>query len=449
MKPMINLHRLSSSRQKGMVLILVLMVFAFSAIVASELAYQSHREVRRTANILNQSQLILLAKGGEAFAIQKLLADFIYDKQSGLQADYLTEVWAVEGEPYGLAANTVDGTALDAGKFVSGGFQEQQDESDSISETGNVVIIIEDLQARFNVNNVQYAKEGHMKGSDQFANVLNAILLQGQQVANYDVYNQEATSVFDEKDSLVEQTQIHLDIPPADIALAVKDWVDTNQNSELATGAEDDFYATRKPPYRAANQAIAHISELKAIKGFSQEKFWVYNLLLAQRFDNSASMASSAEGEKKAGNLSLNREEEPKVARYDYQGNLMPELPVADEHWGGVRHYVAALPFPSKINVNTAPVEVLQALFTAEQAQKIVTGRSGSPYQQVNDIFLNLEDIQAEKRANYIEYLSVYSEYFLATIVAEIDETRLTLHSTLYRDRKGRVKVLVRDFSGN
>src|SRR5690606_3113079 len=91
-------------KQKGMVLILVLMIFAFAAVIASELSYQSHREWRRTSNMLNNNDVYLFAKGGEVFAVQKLLMDHAFDRQSGMKADYLTDAWAVTQAPYELDA---------------------------------------------------------------------------------------------------------------------------------------------------------------------------------------------------------------------------------------------------------------------------------------------------------------------------------------------------------
>jgi len=51
---------------------------------------------------------------------------------------------------------------------------------------------------------------------------------------------------------------------------AVRDWID-NDNTPLAAGAEDDYYGTLPTPYRAANQPFASVDELRLVKGFTPE----------------------------------------------------------------------------------------------------------------------------------------------------------------------------------
>lgn len=434
--------------QRGMVLILVLMVFALAAVIAGELSYESHREVRRTANILHANESYLFARAGETFAIQKLLADYTYDQRSGLKADYLSEQWAVESSPYEVDSAQNNDTGLDSGEFVQDDFLDENASSNALQDIGELVIIIEDLQGRFNVNNVQHKTQGLAKGEDQLANVINAVVQMGVQSPQFSTDNLLGPNENLDETALEEDGGIILDVPAYDLALALKDWVDSDDESAFAGGGEDNAYQQKTIAYQTANQAVADITELMAVKGFDQQDYRVYQLLVPRLFEETQ-LVSEEESE-----LGYEQElennfdnDDAENLRYDAEGNLIPELPSAELHWGGVKSHFTALPFPSKINVNTASAVVLQALFSSEQAAKIIAGREGSPYQSVDDIFLNITEIKAEDRPKYTIFLSVNSQYFLATSIATIGETRFTLRSKLYRDDKGEVRVLSRDFS--
>lgn len=53
---------------------------------------------------------------------------------------------------------------------------------------------------------------------------------------------------------------------------AILDWVDEDSRPQPG-GAEDGRYLSRRPPYRAANQRMAHISELRLVDGIDAETY--------------------------------------------------------------------------------------------------------------------------------------------------------------------------------
>ena len=443
--------RLYHKKQSGMVLLLVLMIFALAATIAGQLSYESHREVRRTANILHINESYLLARAGETFAIEKLLTDQSTDLQTGLDIDYLTERWAVESSAFeeGESGNR---NSLSSGQLVQDDFLDEEagSSASNLQDIGQLSIVIEDLQGRFNINNVQYNKPGHNSGTKQLNFVLNEVIAQGVQEAQSVSSGEAEENVaedFDLSSSNVGSTAIELDVSVSDISLAIRDWVDLDKESVLVTGAEDDFYQQRQPPYRAANQNVFDVSELMAIKGFEQNDFELYELIVPKRLSMQSDGASSEDdGEPEEAEDDIVEQDQ---LEYDAEGNVVPltEVPSALTQWGGISHHFSALPFPTKINVNTASEIVLNAIFTADQAQKIVSGREGSPYQKVDDIFLNLEDIKPEDKEKHTHYLSVNSDYYLVTSIAVIEETKFVLKSKLFREPGGRVRVLSRDFS--
>ena len=422
-------------RQKGMVLILVLLIFSFAAIISAELSYQSHREVRRTANILHSNEVYLYALGGEVFAKQKLIADYLLDQQLGLRMDYLSEAWAVESRPYEVDAAETDETN-ESGDISLNFFTNDDLENDqSLPQINDaqVLIIIEDLQARFNLNNVQFAVTGHASGQQQLEAVFNAVLSAGPQSSL------PAQELLPTDSAYQPVNAFQLETSTMDLVLALQDWIDENQDSALFTGGEDAYYQDLRVPYRTADQALMHVSELMAIKGFEEADYLMYNLLLPKRFPlNTADPANEQ---------ALLETTDQENLYYDPATGAVTEPSSAELYWGNIQHYVSALPFSSKINVNTAPSIVLQALFAPEDANTIVMSRQGSPYQRVDDIFLNLQHIKTEDRNKYKRYLSVYSEYFLVTSIASLGETKFTLQSKLHRARNGKVRVLARDFT--
>lgn len=60
-----------------------------------------------------------------------------------------------------------------------------------------------------------------------------------------------------------------------ELATAVIDWLDSDINYTLPSGAEDDTYLLRTPPYRAANGPMASVSELRLIAGFERDSYRV------------------------------------------------------------------------------------------------------------------------------------------------------------------------------
>src|SRR5690606_30105713 len=99
-------------------------------------------------------------------------------------------------------------------------------------EGGTIAGRLEDLQGRFNLNNLL---EPH--GPVQFQRLLRL-----------------------------------LDLDP-ELAHVVVDWLDSDTNPAFPVGAEDDYYTRSTPPYFAANTAITTPSELMAMQGFDRESY--------------------------------------------------------------------------------------------------------------------------------------------------------------------------------
>jgi len=194
------------------------------------------------------------------------------------------------------------------------------------------------------------------------------------------------------------------------IVPALLDWLDPDQTSELAYGAEDDYYqglGAPQKPYLAANRLLSNLSELRLIKGFSNEI--LQKLRIIAVIDNET-------------------------------GDELPSV-------------FTVLPETTKININTAPAEVLKSLdtkITDDIAQQIITRRDGNiheggdvtPFGTVADFKSYLESISV-KNIN-VDDLSVATHYFLLNAKTTVGHTRMNLYSILLRNDKGISSVISR-----
>ena len=122
---------------------------------------------------------------------------------------------------------------------------------------------------------------------------------------------------------------------------ALADWRDPDTSPRAGNGAEDDYYLALDPPYYAKNGPIDDVSELLKIRGVTPELYW------GARFRGRA----------------------PEVGR---GGDVGPHPTI-----GLVDVFCAVS--GDGVNVNTAPLPVLQAMLGGDPflAQQILTQRSG------------------------------------------------------------------------
>ena len=188
------------NRQQGVALVTALLVVSLATVAAVAMAARFQVDMRRTGNLLNGEQAYAYAVSAESWAYVILRRDLKDTKHDSLDEDWSTALPPIPVE----------------GGFVNGR--------------------IEDLQGRFNVNNL-FSAGGEV----------NTIQL--------DYYKR-----------LLEV----LDLEPA-LAPALQDWIDPDINATFPDGAEDDEYLLADLPYRAANRPLVDISELRLVKGYTPE----------------------------------------------------------------------------------------------------------------------------------------------------------------------------------
>ncbi|MCF6281047.1 MAG: type II secretion system minor pseudopilin GspK [Candidatus Polarisedimenticolaceae bacterium] len=200
--------------QRGVALITALLIVAFAASISFALLEKQLLDIHRTENVLTAGRGELYALGGEEWARGMLLRNQEEDKKENITYDGLEEAWAQPLPP----------TPIETG--------------------GEITSSIEDMQSRFNLNNLHLAKDA----SDE------------------------------DKEDVIQQLALFtrlLRVLEIDEQLAKKvaDWLDRDINTRFPDGAEDQEYLAEKQPYRAANGPMGSPTELRLIKGITQQEY--------------------------------------------------------------------------------------------------------------------------------------------------------------------------------
>jgi len=189
-------------RQRGVALITAIVVVAIATVLAVRIGTRAALDLRRTAGLVALDQGWHVALGAEAWAIEVLKDD--YEDSQGI--DHLGEAWAQPLPPL-----PVDG--------------------------GEVRGALEDMQGRFNLNNlVNRDREVNQAEVDRFRRLL---VMAGAQPR---------------------------------WASLMADWIDENSMTE-PEGAEDGTYMAQNPPYRTANGLVATTTEMMALPGMTRDEF--------------------------------------------------------------------------------------------------------------------------------------------------------------------------------
>ncbi|MES9873023.1 MAG: type II secretion system minor pseudopilin GspK [Candidatus Sedimenticola sp. 6PFRAG7] len=189
------------ARQQGVALLTAMLIASVATILAVQMMSSQQHSIRHTSTLLYQDQAYLYALGVEDWASGVLSTDIKANQHDG-NGDSWTKALPKTG--------------------VTGGFVEGT---------------IEDMQGRFNINNLVIEGEHVPEAVEQFKRLL----------------------VFLKLDESVAQ--------------AVTDWLDADMEPQFPNGAEDDHYSRLSPPYRSANRPMSDISELRLVKGVDDKMY--------------------------------------------------------------------------------------------------------------------------------------------------------------------------------
>ncbi|HEX2586500.1 MAG TPA: type II secretion system minor pseudopilin GspK [Steroidobacteraceae bacterium] len=205
-------RNIAFKQQRGVALIMAILIVALATILAVSVASDGYMDQRRASVAFAVDQAYEAALGGEALAANALSFAQQQKQTQGQQAtDDLTNIWA---KPQTLP----------------------------IEDYGEIRGNIEDLQGRFNLNNLVNAT-GVIDPAilTQFTNLLAAL---------------------------------QMDTRWAGI---IADWIDRDNNPNFPDGAEDSVYSLLTPQYFAANRPLLHTSELLAVVDGAGKPFGLEN----------------------------------------------------------------------------------------------------------------------------------------------------------------------------
>ena len=194
------------ARSKGLALVIVLFILTIMSVSVAWLAEEMVFSLRHAENVRDSEQAWQVLAGSEAWAVSVLARD----RQENA-ADHPGESWKNLG-----SAVTI--------------------------ERGQLSTDIEDVQGRFNINNLLDEAQGDAPQGERPRVWIPAF----------------------------QRLLLALELDPG-LADAVLDWLDTDQEVRGINGAEDNDYLGLTPPYRAANRAFSDISELLWVKGFDEQ----------------------------------------------------------------------------------------------------------------------------------------------------------------------------------
>lgn len=189
-------------RQRGVALITAVLLVALATMLAVHIGTRAELDMRRTWGLIAMDQGWHVALGAEAWAIEVLRKD-----REDTQTDHLGERWAVPLPPL-----PIDG--------------------------GDVRGALEDMQGRFNLNNLLTGDGGVNEASVQrFERLLENVGAERRWAG------------------------------------MMADWLDSDTIPGFPDGAEDSVYLSQNPPYRAANGPVTTVSELMALPGMTLEEY--------------------------------------------------------------------------------------------------------------------------------------------------------------------------------
>lgn len=195
-------------QQRGIAMITALMIVAIAVTITASIFVQQRYSIRLTNNFQDLEQAYQYA-----YAAEELAGVWLARDAKENEHDSLFDFWASDDLPP---------------------FEIDDDDGNAI---GEVKMAIEDMQGRFNINNVFDVKKNEPR--------------------------QQLVRAFQ---LLLQETGV-----PTSFSHSVLDWIDPDDETYV-NGAESTYYLALDPPYRAGNKLLVDSSELLAMKMDGVEK---------------------------------------------------------------------------------------------------------------------------------------------------------------------------------
>lgn len=228
-------------RESGAALVIALMVFGICAALIVAMKSDFELFYQRGSNSFLAEQSYTFLRAAEDLASLALVADHDIDETREQQRDDLEEIWAQGVLPYPVE---------DTGALMRGLKPDPKE--------GGKFVYLEDLQGRFNLNNLNGGQQSGGEGGEGD---------EGGAVQKYTRYQAQFIRLLQsfEEPALSQQEAIA-------VLESVLDWMDPGSVPRMY-GAEDDYYYGQTPAYRAANRPFASVTELRAVARMTPELY--------------------------------------------------------------------------------------------------------------------------------------------------------------------------------
>lgn len=347
------------TKQKGTALVTVVLIAAVVIVMVIESVKTIRFQKQLSSNLINRDQAYSYLMGMEELAKIWLKRAFENEKE---EVVHLNQPWAQDDITF-----PIDG--------------------------GIMTATIKDMQSCFNLNTVAIEDNSGTAGSRGSGTAGTGRGTGGgtAKSPNSGTGSGKGSMPGQEiLERLLNQVIDSSEIPAKDLAASVRDWMDEDFEP-FEQGAEDDFYQSLEIPYRTPNAPIAHVSELRTIKGFNRPV-------------------------------------------YDSIKKLVCVLP----------------PDVNTININTIESENSAIIYAAlnngevnpSKIQQELAERPEDGYTDVKEFTDKLDLGEKEKDAG--QNLSVTSKFFMVNAKAEIGKTRVSLKTIFERDEDDNFKVISR-----
>ncbi|HEX4153133.1 MAG TPA: type II secretion system minor pseudopilin GspK [Steroidobacteraceae bacterium] len=223
-------------RQRGVALIIALILVALATILATKLSFDGWLERRRTIGIIATEQAYQFGTGAEALAADVL-------SQIGQTPQTPQNGTGQPQNPITPGQNANQVTLAQPWAQPTQPMPITSPDDPEAEPIGSLQGVIEDMQGRFNLNNL-----AHM-------------IMQNNQAV--------------EDPQPLEQFQrllvsVGLEAKWAGIA---RDWIDADDQPGQPDGAEDSVYTMQNPPYRTGNWPMMSPAELMNLPGFGADRY--------------------------------------------------------------------------------------------------------------------------------------------------------------------------------
>jgi general secretion pathway protein K len=234
-------------RERGVALIIALVLVALAAILATKLMFDGWIERRRAIGIIATEQAFHFAMGAEALAADVLTQSLQSGPtgQTGSQTGTQTTTPTLgSSAPVTPASGSNQVTLAQAWAQPSQPFPITPDDNPEGEPIGTLQGAIEDMQGRFNLNNL-----AHMIPQTN-----------GQPIEDPQPLQQ------------FQRLLVSVGLEPKWAGIA-RDWIDQDNQPGQPDGAEDSVYTSQTPPYRTGNWPMTSPTELMNMPGFGADRY--------------------------------------------------------------------------------------------------------------------------------------------------------------------------------